>query len=162
MAILGGKGATAITTIVMIAIAPHVSASNLSNVPTEAVVVLHPQDRASRQPQIVELVVPVRERGPLGQVSVLLGPDNLVHVRGSDLVPLLSRMITPEAAQTLTATADSDGFITPEAASTVGFELTFDTGLLDLAVAIPLDARRRQSLTLGLSLIHISEPTRPY
>ncbi len=158
MAILGGNRATAITTIVMIAIAPHVSASDLSNAPTEAVVVLHPQDRASRQPQVVELVVPVRERGPLGQVSVLLGPDNLVRVRGSDLVPLLSRMITPEAAQALTATADSDGFITPEAARTVGFELTFDTGLLDLAVVIPLDARRRQSLTLGFDSEQFSPP----
>ncbi|MFJ6025710.1 hypothetical protein ACIQC9_14045 [Brevundimonas sp. NPDC092305] len=107
------------------------------------------EGRINTSGQSIELVVPLRERGPLGQVSVLIGSDDAVKVRGADLIGLVSRIVTPAAVEQLRSIVDADGYISPAAARTIGFDLTFDPALLDLAVSIPVEARQRQTLGLG-------------
>lgn len=109
--------------------------------------------RINTTQQDIELVVPVRERGPLGQASVIIGSNDAVRVKSEDLVRVLSRIVTPEATAALAAAADDSGYISVAAAEAVGFGLTFDPALLDLAVTIPLAARQRQSLALGFDTI---------
>lgn len=108
--------------------------------------------------QDVELVLPIRERGPLGQASVIIDADNRVRVRATELVALLTPLVTPEASQALAQTADPEGYISQDAAASVGFGLVFDPGLLDVAVTLPLEARQRQSLTLGFDTSVVEPP----
>ena len=103
----------------------------------------------SNAQQDIELVVPVRERGPLGQATVLLGANEAVKVRAADLIGLLSRIITPEAVLALNQAADAQGYLTAQAVEPTGFDFVFDPGLLDIAVTIPLEARQRQTLGFG-------------
>lgn len=108
-----------------------------------------PRGRINTTQQDIELIVPVRERGPLGQANIVIGADQSLKVRASDLLGLLARIVTPEAIAALTAQVDAEGYLTPEGARAAGFGLVFDTALLDLAVEVPLEARQRQSLDLG-------------
>lgn len=127
---------------------PMITAPPRQDVPAQQA-----KNRINTSGQPIQLVVPLRERGPLGQVTVIIQPDDTIRVRADDLVGVLSRIITPSATASLRSVADGDGFITPSAAETVGFGLTFDGGMLDLVVTIPLEARQRQSLGLGFSSI---------
>lgn len=139
--------------LVAFAAAPHASAAIGGGVESDldSPVVTAPrtvsQNSGSRAE--VELVVPVRERGPLGQATIVIGADDRVRVRAADLVGLLSRIITREAAAALLGAADANGYLTPEGAQAANFDFVFDPGLLDIAVTIPLEARQRQTLGLG-------------
>lgn len=106
-------------------------------------------DRINTTQQDIELVVPVRERGPLGQATIVIGKDDTVRIRAADLVGLLRNTITPTSAEALTNLADPQGYLTPEAVRGLGFDMVFDPALLDLAVTIPLEARQRQTFELG-------------
>lgn len=105
-----------------------------------------PRDRGR---QDIELVVPVRERGPLGQATVLIGSNDEVKIRAADLIGLLARIITAESVVTLNSAADAQGYLTSDALKSTGFDFVFDPGLLDIAVNIPLEARQRQTLGFG-------------
>lgn len=154
MKIPGGRKSTASITALALVLAPggafadnssrFVGDEPIATAPAEL-----PSNRVNNSQQAIELLVPVRERGPLGQANIIIGADDSLRVRGSDLVGVLSRIVTPEAVAALTAQIDADGYITPEGARAAGFGLTFDTSLLDLAVEIPLEARQRQTLDLG-------------
>jgi len=117
-----------------------------------------PASRINTTQRPIELVVPVRERGPLGQASVIIGVDDAIRVRAQDLIGLLSRIVTPEAVAQLNQVTDADGYISPEAARSVGFDLVFDPGLLDIAVTLPLEARQRQTLGLGFDATALNPP----
>lgn len=133
--------------------APHASAGDAAavegNLDSPIVTSPRPTAQISSRRAEVELVVPVRERGPLGQANIIIGADDQIRIRATDLVGLLSRVITREAAAALLTAADANGYLTPEAARTTNFDFVFDPSLLDIAVTIPLEARQRQTLGLG-------------
>jgi outer membrane usher protein len=152
--IRGGKITSVTATALVIVLAtPHgsVAGGTAFDLFESDVIMTAPRapDRINVTQQDIELVVPVRERGPLGQATIIIGADDSIRIRAADLTGLLSRVITPAAVESLTALADARGYLTPDAVRTVGFDLTFDPGLLDLAVTIPLEARQRQTFDLG-------------
>lgn len=153
MAMRGGNHTrlAGVTVLAVLIAAPHASAaaSSVLEAYLDAPIITAPPSSQARARQPIELVVPVRERGPLGQATIIIGTDDQVRIRAADLVGLLSRVITREAVAALLAAADTEGYLTPEAARTANFDFVFDPGLLDIAVTIPLEARQRQTLGLG-------------
>lgn len=97
----------------------------------------------------IELVVPLRERVPLGQVTIRLDPDDRVTVRREELTAALARAATPGFLAGLNALPSSDGFVTFDALRTAGLTLSFDPGALDLVAAFGTEARPDRTLDLG-------------
>jgi outer membrane usher protein len=95
------------------------------------------------------LLVPLRERGPLGQVTLRISPGDALAVSAEELAIALSRIVTGEAQARLRGLAAPDGFLSLEAAAEAGYPIAFDPGLLELSVDIPLDARQRRNFSLG-------------
>lgn len=151
--IRGGKaGLTTATAMAVVLAAPQSSiagdgAADLFD--SGVIVTAPPVLRVNSTQRDIELVVPVRERGPLGQAGIIIGADDSIRIKAADLTGLLRSIITPAASQSLTDLADAQGYLTATAVRGVGFDLIFDPGLLDLAVAIPLEARQRQTFDLG-------------
>jgi outer membrane usher protein len=97
----------------------------------------------------VSFGVPIRERGPLGEVNVEIDVAGNVRINAADLARALNPLIRPERGEALVQLADADGFMRLETASAQGFTLTWDEALQEVVVAIPLEARRSRSIPLG-------------
>ncbi len=146
----GKKALLGYTAVAAVLAAPQTTVAEVTRIFSDEPIATAPREIVlDASQQDVELVVPVRERGPLGQATILIGADNAVKVRAADLIGLLSRIITPDAVLALTNATDARGYLTPEAVRPLGFDLIFDPGLLDIAVTIPLEARQRQTLGFG-------------
>jgi len=150
------------TTLMAFLVTPHgaFAWANTLDLSDNGVIVTAPPApaRINSTQQDIELVVPVRERGPLGQATVIIGADDSIRIRAADLVGLLRSLITPAAAHALTGLANDQGYLTPEAVRSVGFDLVFDPRLLDLVVSVPLEARQRQTFQLGFDT-SVTPPT---
>lgn len=108
-----------------------------------------PTQDAERRRRDVMLVVPVRERGPLGQATVMLAQDGAVAVQANDFTRLLSGILVPSALDDIGALANDEGFIPAELLSARGFDVRFDNALLELVISVPVDLRQRRSLDLS-------------
>lgn len=96
----------------------------------------------------IDLVVPLRERVPLGQVAIRIAPDDSVTVSVADLAAALGRAATPAFLDKIRAVPASDGYATLAAVQAAGLKLAFDPAALDLAASF--DASGRPDRTLGL------------
>ena len=109
-----------------------------------------PASRLNTSGQPIDLVVPLRERVPLGQVSVRIAPDDRVTVSKADLGAALARVTTEPFRAALGAVQDQDGFIPLDALKEQGLQLSFDPGALELSALLETRNRPEQSLDLGL------------
>jgi outer membrane usher protein len=98
----------------------------------------------------ITLAVPLRENGPLGQVTVTIRRDGHLLVQANDLANALQRLIKPEVIAKLRGLADASGFIPLEATAANGFVITYDPNAIELAIQIPLRARLAGVIMLGL------------
>ena len=112
-----------------------------------------PVMRINTTGQNVDLVVPLRDRVPLGQVTVRIAPDDRIGVLQTDLAAALKRSATPEFVNRISTLAASDGFIALDTLAGAGLPMTFDPATLELTTS--LDATARPEQTLGFS--HRSE-----
>lgn len=97
----------------------------------------------------VDLVVPLRDRVPLGQVAIRIAPDDKIAVAVADVVAAVSRSTSPQYIEQLKATPAVDGFAPIEAFAATGFPLLFDSGTLELSLAIDPSMRPEQSVNFG-------------
>ncbi|GAA4013049.1 hypothetical protein GCM10022280_08920 [Sphingomonas swuensis] len=107
-----------------------------------------PRQKLNTSGQAIDLVVPLRERVPLGQVAVRIAPDDSVTVALADLAAALGRSATATFLDRIRAVPASDGYASLEALSAVGLKLAFDPAALDLTASF--DASGRPDRTVGL------------
>src|SRR5690348_11076688 len=74
----------------------------------------------------VDLVVPLRERVPIGQVGIRIRPDDTVLVSKTDLENAIRRGVTPEFVTAIDALPDQEGFLALNMLAQHGLALTFD------------------------------------
>ncbi|HEY4078763.1 MAG TPA: hypothetical protein VGM26_17685 [Rhizomicrobium sp.] len=98
----------------------------------------------------ITLAVPLRENGPLGQVTVTIKRDGHILIQANDLSNALQRLIKPEELAKLRGMANGNGFIPLEAVTAEGFVITYDPNAIELAVQVPLRARLTNTIMLGL------------
>lgn len=105
--------------------------------------------RLNNSGRTIDLVVPLRERVPLGQVAIRLLPDDKISVSRSDLVAALSRATTPAFRDSISALPNSEGYVDIDALRALGLTLRFDPAALDLLASIDTSAQPERDLNLG-------------
>lgn len=105
-----------------------------------------PPARINTSGKNVDLIVPLRDRVPIGQVTVRIAPDDRIGVSRADLVAALRRGTTPEFVMRIEAIAASDGFVALEALASIDLPMTFDPGALELTMSLDASARPEQTL----------------
>ena len=102
----------------------------------------------------VSLVVPLRERGPLGQVQITISATDAISVSLADLVTALGRVVRPAVLDAVRAAADARGLVPLAAAARAGLPLHYDAEASELVVDIAAGERLTQELSLGLPLVN--------
>ena len=95
------------------------------------------------------MVVPLTDRGPLGQVQVTISSFNSVAVSGQDLSNALSRIVKPSALEWIKSATDANGNVSLDAAAKAGLPLTFNAEEVSLSINIPASAMRSRNVGLG-------------
>lgn len=108
-----------------------------------------PQPKLNPTGRAIELEVPLREYGPLGQVHMTLTADDRVLISANDLLNALSREIKPEELDRLRKLADAHGLIDIKALAPLGYVITYDPSAIELSIATPLSAHSRGVISLG-------------
>ncbi|WP_233543234.1 fimbria/pilus outer membrane usher protein [Sphingomonas edaphi] len=101
----------------------------------------------------IELIVPLRERVPLGQVRIRILPDDTVEVSKADLVNAVRRGVTPQFVAHLEGTATPSGFIDIKALAAQGLTLRFDTAELELLATFDASAFPERRIGLGFDTV---------
>lgn len=99
----------------------------------------------------VDLMVPLRDRVPMGQVAIRISPEDHVSVSVTDVAAAVSRSVTPQYVERLKATPTTDGFAPIEAFAASGFPLAFDSGTLELSLVMDPSMRPEQSVNFGFA-----------
>lgn len=110
-----------------------------------------PSQKLNPTSRDVLLDVPLRERGPLGQVGIKITPDDTVLYSSQDFQNALSRVVTPDIRNALAAQAQADGWLTEDALRSLGFGIVYDPALVELQLQLPNSARQSQRVDLGFS-----------
>ena len=97
----------------------------------------------------IDLVVPLHERVPIGQVTVRITPADAVLVSKTDLSAALKRGVTPGFLAEIERIPDIGGFIPIDALPPHRLILKFDKSSLDLAATFDPTAFNRESVKLG-------------
>lgn len=108
-----------------------------------------PPRRLNPTGRMVELVVPLRDRVPLGQVGIRITPDDQVLVSAGDVAAALSRVITAETIEGIRAIPATDGFVPLSALQATGIVIAYDPAQLELALDIAATLRRPRSISVG-------------
>jgi outer membrane usher protein len=106
--------------------------------------------RINQTGEPVVLVVPLREKVPLGQVTVRIGTDDSISVLKSDFGAAIERAVSPQVITGLNSIPSTDGFIPIEALQQRGMQLTFDPSALELAVKFGASDKQEQTIGFGV------------
>lgn len=109
-----------------------------------------PRQRLNPTSREIQLDVPLRERGPLGQVGIKITTNDTVLYSSEDFGRAVSRVVTPDVIAALAAQA-SDGWLTDGALHALGFGVVYDPALVELRLVLPLSARQGQRVDLGFN-----------
>lgn len=119
-----------------------VSLASAAQVPT-APAQLNPTGRD------IDLIVPLRDRFPIGQVAIRITPDDQVLVSAGDLVAALERVATPAVVELVRAQALENGFVPISLLQNAGLVINYDPGLLELALDLAVTSRLTRNINLG-------------
>lgn len=108
-----------------------------------------PRQQLNPTTRDIVLDVPLRERGPLGQVGIKITPNDTVLYSSQDFQNALSRVVTTEVRNALAAKAQPDGWLTEDAIRSLGFGIVYDPALVELQLELPTSLRQSQNLNLG-------------
>ena len=97
----------------------------------------------------VDLVVPLRERVPIGQVGIRIRPDDTVLISKTDLENAIRRGVTPEFVKAIDALPDQEGFLAIGVLAQHGLAVTFDRNALELVAKFDATAFPERSIGLG-------------
>lgn len=99
----------------------------------------------------IDLTVPLRDRVPLGQVDIRIGPDDKVAVSVADVAAAVSRNVTPEFLDKVKAIPAVEGYAPVDAFAVAGFPMSFDSGALELNMVMDPSMRPEQNVNFGFS-----------
>jgi outer membrane usher protein len=99
----------------------------------------------------VDLVVPMRERVPIGQVGIRIRPDDSVLVSKTDLENAIRRGVTPQFVAAIDALPDQQGYLPFSLLAQHGLALTFDRNALEIVAHFDISAFGKQSIGLGFN-----------
>jgi outer membrane usher protein len=99
----------------------------------------------------VDLVVPMRERVPIGQVGIRIRPDDSVLVSKRDVLNAISRGVTAKFLATIEALPDQQGYLPIGVLAQHGLALSFDRNALELVARFDPSAFPEQSIGLGFN-----------
>ncbi len=99
--------------------------------------------------RVIDLVVPMRERVPLGQVAIRIAPDDQVSASVGDVANALSRTATADFITALQAIPAPDGYLPLAAFRQAGLGLEFNAATLELVANLDIYSRPTRSLSLG-------------
>lgn len=118
----------------------------------DAPIVTQARQRLNPTSKDIQLTVPLRERGPLGQVEIKITPEGALLYSAKDLQAALAPVITAEISTALQARVQPDGWLTEEAARSVGLNIAYSPTLVDLELEFPIGLRKSQALNLGFGV----------
>ncbi len=111
--------------------------------------------------RMIELRVPFREGDrEIGSVVLRIGADDSLSVTAQGVLPLLEDILDAEVLEALVSAA-VDGQLTPESFAAADLDLEFDSGLLELRLATPVELRRDRILSLTAEDVVPADITRP-
>ena len=98
---------------------------------------------------VVDLVVALRlgERY-LGDLPIRITPDDVVSFPLADFVRLIAEVSDQTLVAVLEASADEQGRLNTQSATSSGLIVNYDAGLLEVQLEIPTDKRREQVISL--------------
>ena len=97
----------------------------------------------------IELAVPVQEAGFfLGEVPLRITADDRLSVPGERFLELIAPLLDDASRAELEAAIDPDGRLDPTHITDAGLDFTYDPGLVEIRIAVPLDQRGALRLSL--------------
>lgn len=106
----------------------------------------------------VDLVVPLRERVPLGQVAIRIMPDDKVLISKVDVAAAVRRIADPRTVQAIERLADENGLVDLSVLNIGGMSVRIDPNLLEIVVSLAADNKAQQTIGFGFSQ---DQPVRP-
>lgn len=116
-----------------------------------ATVALPAKQRLNNTGRSIDLVVPLRERVPLGQVAIRIAPDDSVTVSQADLTAALGRSATTAFIERIRALPATDGYLPLASLAPAGLNVAFDPSALDLQASFDVSGRPERTLGLGFA-----------
>lgn len=110
-----------------------------------------PAARINSSGRNIDLVVPLRDRFPLGQVAIRITPQDEVFVSAGDVATALSRAATKEFVSRLQTLPALDGYVALTALRELGLAITLDPSTLELVSNLDVSARPVQNLSMGFA-----------
>lgn len=126
---------------------PGVTAGQLAAPPAPA----SPRAPVNTTGRTVDLTVPLRDRGPMGQVDIKIAPDDKVSISVADVAAAVNRSVTSQNLEKLNAVPAVDGYAPIESFAAVGFPMTFDSGALEVNMVMDPSMRPEQSVGFGFT-----------
>ena len=108
----------------------------------------------------IDIVVPLRERVPIGQVEIRIAPDDSVTISQRDLANAIRRGVTPQFVAAIEAIPSVGGFVTAQDVAAHGMLLAFDPSALDLTASRRLTLFTERSGTTAI-LLRTADPEAP-
>lgn len=100
--------------------------------------------------RVMEIEAPIREdKFLLGNVLIRISTLDAISIQKQRLVELLKPLVRSEVLVTLEATPDSDGYIALTDLVARGFTLSFDSGLVELKLALTVEQRSVGNLSVS-------------
>lgn len=101
----------------------------------------------------IDLIVPLRESGPIGQVGIRIRTDDNVLVSKTDLQNALRRGVTETFLQRIAILPDEGGFVPLSSLAGTGLTLSFDRNALELTARFAPEALPEQRVGLGFDTV---------
>ncbi len=99
--------------------------------------------------QPIGLVVPLRERFPLGQVSIRIMPDDEILVARDDIAGAVGRIATEEATAAIRGLESADGYVALGTLESIGLVVRYNPSEIELVMDLEATARLRGAVSFS-------------